>query len=131
MVGGARRDDSLRVFWCALRRAPANREGRGDMHLSSGRHGVASSRPSHTAVTLALIGANLAGFAYELSLGPALEGFLRDYGVWMEGLPARPTERVPPYNTAVKREVLLGFGDRLERDTLAACVEADSTSWFA
>lgn len=55
--------------------------------------------------------------------------FLRDYGVWMEGLPARPAELVPPYNTAVKREVLLGFGDRLERmisqgDELAAALRA-------
>jgi hypothetical protein len=36
-------------------------------------------------VTLALIAANVAAFAYELSLGPALEGFLREYGV----VPAR------------------------------------------
>jgi membrane associated rhomboid family serine protease len=43
--------------------------------------------PRHTRpwVTLALIAANLAAFAYELSLGAALEGFLRDYGV----IPAR------------------------------------------
>ena len=36
-------------------------------------------------MTLALIGANVAAFAYELSLGSALEGFLREYGV----VPAR------------------------------------------
>jgi membrane associated rhomboid family serine protease len=36
-------------------------------------------------VTLALIGTNVAAFAYELSLGSALEGFLQEYGV----VPAR------------------------------------------
>lgn len=36
-------------------------------------------------MTLALIGANVAAFAYELSLGSALEGFLQEYGV----VPAR------------------------------------------
>jgi hypothetical protein len=39
--------------------------------------------------------------------------FLRDYGRWMDGLPAGETTAVPPYNTATKREALLAFGDRL------------------
>ena len=41
--------------------------------------------------------------------------FLRDYGRWEEGLPPGEVDFMPPYNTATKREVLLGFGDRLER----------------
>src|SRR5262245_4657222 len=41
--------------------------------------------------------------------------FLRDYGPWVDGLPAGEIDFLPPYNTATKREVLLGFGDRLER----------------
>ena len=41
--------------------------------------------------------------------------FLRDYGRWEEGLPRGEIDFMPPYNTATKREVLLSFGDRLER----------------
>ena len=41
--------------------------------------------------------------------------FLRDYGRWEAGLPPGEIDFMPPYNTATKREVLLGFGDRLER----------------
>ena len=41
--------------------------------------------------------------------------FLRDYGLWVDGLPAREIAFVPPYNTATKREVLLGLGGSLER----------------
>lgn len=40
--------------------------------------------------------------------------FMRDYGLWLNGLPARTIEVMPAYNTAVKRDVLLGSGDRLE-----------------
>jgi hypothetical protein len=40
--------------------------------------------------------------------------FLRDYGLWGEGQPAREIDRVPPYNTAAKREILLEFGEGLE-----------------
>jgi hypothetical protein len=40
--------------------------------------------------------------------------FLRDYGLWVNGLPAGETAFTPPYNTAVKREVLVEFGDQLE-----------------
>jgi len=41
--------------------------------------------------------------------------FLRDYGRWVTGSPEGETGFTPPYNTAVKREVLLQFGDRLPR----------------
>ncbi|HET6798145.1 MAG TPA: hypothetical protein VFH40_13380, partial [Gemmatimonadales bacterium] len=41
--------------------------------------------------------------------------FLRDYGRWVDGLPAGEIDCLPPYNTATKREVLLEFGDRLSR----------------
>lgn len=41
--------------------------------------------------------------------------FLRDYGLWVDGLPAREIAVVPPYNTATKREVLLGLAGGLER----------------
>ena len=55
--------------------------------------------------------------------------FLRDYGRWVEGLPAREIDFVPPYNTATKRDVLLEFGGRLQRmvtqgDELAADLRA-------
>jgi hypothetical protein len=41
--------------------------------------------------------------------------FLRDYGLWMDGLPAGEIEFVPPYNTATKRSVLLASGGAMER----------------
>lgn len=41
--------------------------------------------------------------------------FLRDYGRWLDGLPAGEIDFMPPYNTATKREVLLEFGGRLDR----------------
>jgi hypothetical protein len=40
--------------------------------------------------------------------------FLRDYGLWMDGLPAREIGFVPAYNTATKRDVLLGLDGELE-----------------
>jgi hypothetical protein len=40
--------------------------------------------------------------------------FLRDYGRWVDGLPAGEIDFMPPYNTATKREVLLQFGGRLD-----------------
>jgi hypothetical protein len=39
--------------------------------------------------------------------------FLRDYGAWAECLSPAEIGFLPPYNTAIKRDVLLGFGDRL------------------
>ena len=55
--------------------------------------------------------------------------FLRDYGRWVDGLPAREIDFVPPYNTATKRNVLLEFGGRLDRmvsqgDELGAALQA-------
>jgi hypothetical protein len=41
--------------------------------------------------------------------------FLRDYGLWMDGLPAGEIDFVPPYNTATKRDVLLALDGGLER----------------
>jgi len=41
--------------------------------------------------------------------------FLRDYGLWVRGLPAREIEFVPPYNTATKRDVLLRLDGGLDR----------------
>jgi hypothetical protein len=40
--------------------------------------------------------------------------FLRDYGLWMDGLPAGEIDFVPPYNTATKRDVLLALDGGLE-----------------
>jgi hypothetical protein len=40
--------------------------------------------------------------------------FIRDYGLWVEGLPAGPLGTVPAYNTAMKRDVLLTLDGRLE-----------------
>ena len=41
--------------------------------------------------------------------------FMRDYGRWVDGLPAGEIDLVPAYNTAAKRDVLLEFGGGLER----------------
>jgi hypothetical protein len=41
--------------------------------------------------------------------------FLRDYGLWVAGFPEGETGFTPPYNAAVKRDLLLEFGDRLPR----------------
>jgi hypothetical protein len=40
--------------------------------------------------------------------------FIRDYGLWVEGLPAGPLGTVPAYNIAVKRDALLALDGRLE-----------------
>lgn len=62
--------------------------------------------------------------------------FLRDYGPWVEGLPAGEIGFMPPYNTATKRDVLLEFGERLELmvsqgDELAADLRARGhRTWF-
>ena len=40
--------------------------------------------------------------------------FIRDYGLWVEGLPAGPLGAIPAYNIAVKRDVLLALDGRLE-----------------
>ncbi len=42
-------------------------------------------------------------------------GFLSDYGAWSRALPAGETQRVPAHNTAFRREVLMDFGDDLEK----------------
>ena len=41
-------------------------------------------------------------------------GFLSDYGIWADGLPAGEIPAPPPHNAAYRREVLLALGDRLE-----------------
>ncbi|MBZ5652044.1 MAG: glycosyltransferase family 2 protein [Acidobacteriia bacterium] len=41
-------------------------------------------------------------------------GFLSDYGLWAEGLPAGEIPAPPPHNAAYRRSVLLELGDRLE-----------------
>lgn len=40
-------------------------------------------------------------------------GFLSDYGLWAEGLPAGEIPAPPPHNAAYRRSVLLELGDRL------------------
>jgi hypothetical protein len=42
-------------------------------------------------------------------------GFLSDYGAWSRVLPAGEIARAPAHNTAFRREVLVGFGERLEQ----------------
>jgi hypothetical protein len=42
-------------------------------------------------------------------------GFLSDYGAWSRALPAGETHRVPAHNTGFRREVLMDFGDDLEK----------------
>ena len=41
--------------------------------------------------------------------------FLSDYGAWSRVLPAGEIERAPAHNTAFRREVLMDFGDKLEK----------------
>jgi hypothetical protein len=42
-------------------------------------------------------------------------GFLSDYGAWSRVLPEGEIQRAPAHNTAFRREVLMDFGDKLER----------------
>lgn len=47
--------------------------------------------------------------------GISWAGFLGDYGAWSRTLPAGEIQRAPAHNTAFHREVLMDFGDGLER----------------
>jgi hypothetical protein len=47
--------------------------------------------------------------------GISWAGFLSDYGAWSRALPAGEIQRAPAHNTAFRRDVLMEFGDRLER----------------
>lgn len=42
-------------------------------------------------------------------------GFLSDYGAWIDRLPPGETPRAPSHDAAFRREVLMEFGDRLEK----------------
>jgi hypothetical protein len=47
--------------------------------------------------------------------GLSWAGFLSDYGAWAATLPAGETAHPPSHDAAFRREVLLEFGDRLEK----------------
>ena len=47
--------------------------------------------------------------------GLSWAGFLSDYGAWAATLPAGETAHPPSHDAAFRREVLLQFGDRLEK----------------
>src|SRR5437762_647634 len=47
--------------------------------------------------------------------GISWAGFLSDYGAWSRVLPAGETQRAPAHDTALRRSVLMEFGDRLEQ----------------